>query len=164
MGGSLVQGGYGAVGQPQLLQQQQQGRQLLGGDQGSLLMQGAGGVSAGPPGLAGMGAGSQLAALAAVTAAMSAAPQAYSMQQLLYMLPQQQPGVPDGASPSGGNWAGGMMLPGGGMGFSNTSNIDTNTMQSMHGATDPSMLAQAVATTAALLGPHGGTGYTGWLG
>jgi hypothetical protein len=155
--GMLQQGGYGATGQ---LLQRQQG--MLAGEHANTLWLQASGVSAAPPGLAGMGPGGQLAALAAVTAAMSSAPaNAYSMQQLLYMLPPQQQMGAGMASPGGGTWQGNMMLPGGAVSLSSNSNLDA-TLQSLQGGTDPSMLAPSVSA-AGLLAPAGG-GYTGWLG
>jgi hypothetical protein len=155
--GILQQGGYGAPGQ---LLQRQQG--MLAGEHANSMWLQAGGASAAPPGLTGMGPGGQLAALAAVTAAMSSAPaNAYSMQQLLYMLPQQQMGA-GMASPGGGTWQGNMLLPGGAVSLSSNSNLDA-TLQSLQGGADPAMLAPSVST-AGLLAPAAGAGYTGWLG
>lgn len=150
----LQQGGYSHAGQ--LLQQQQQ--QGLG--MNPMWVQ-AGGVNAGPPGLTGMTANDNLAALAAVTAAMSAPPNAYSMQQLLCMLPQQQQ-LANGMASAGAGWQGNMMMPGGAVSLSGNSNIDA-ALQSIQGGTDQALLGSSVSAAAGLLAPAG-AGYTGWLG
>jgi hypothetical protein len=166
MPGMMQGGGFVGAGQ----QQQQvllQPQGLLGGDggMGEVWMTG-GGVSAAPPGLTGMG--NQLAGVAAATAAMSTAPNSYSMQQLLYMLPQQQQqpqmggGMP---SPGGGAFQGGnVMLANGTVSLSSNSNLDPALQSMSMGVGDPSLgLGPSVSAAASLLAPAG-TGYSGWLG
>lgn len=164
--GLLQQGGYGPAGH--VLQQQAAGG-LMGVEQhvNNMWVQ-AGSTSGGtsPDHLGLQGGDSNLSAL---SAAMSAGPNAYSMQQLLSMLPQQQQQHPVACVmlPGGGAgaWPGNMVMPGGAVSLSSTSNLD-GTLQSFQGGngTDPGSLINPSVSTS-LLAPAGpGAGYTGWLG
>jgi hypothetical protein len=167
--GLLQQGGYGSAGH--ILQQQQQAAAagLMGGEaHGNSMWVPAGGASGGAsPGHLGMQSGDHNS-LSALSAAMSAGPNAYSMQQLLSMLPQQQAQqqhnmacvmLPGGGA---GAWPSGMVMPNGAVSLSSTSNLD-GTLQSYQGGTDPGSIINP-SVSASLLAPAGpGAGYTGWL-